>query len=69
MQEYWYLGVLVRTNAVVLVLGWEYCYSLPILTYVEVDLLSWGGRGHPDSRGNSLLLLLENNHCNKAFLD
>ncbi len=28
--EYWYSGVLVRTNAGVLVLGWEYWYSLPI---------------------------------------
>ncbi len=39
------------------------------LTYVEVDLLSWGGRRHSDSRENSLLSLLENNHRNKVFLD
>jgi hypothetical protein len=26
----WYSGVLVRTNAGVLVLGWKYWYSLPI---------------------------------------
>jgi hypothetical protein len=30
MQEYWYLGVLVHMNVGVLVLGWEYWYSLPI---------------------------------------
>jgi hypothetical protein len=39
------------------------------LTYVEVDLLSWSGQRHPDSQGNSILSHLENNHCNKAFLD
>ncbi len=39
------------------------------LTYVEVDLLSWGGRHHSDSRENSLLSLLMNNHRNKVFLD
>ncbi len=39
------------------------------MTYVEVDLLSWGGRRHPDSQGDSLLSLLENDHRNKAFLD
>ncbi len=39
------------------------------LTYVEVDLLSWGSRRHSDSRKNSLLSLLENNHRNTVFLD
>jgi hypothetical protein len=74
--EYWYSGVLVRTNAGVLVLGWAYWYSggstgtlYLFLTYNEVDLLSWGGRRHSDSRGNSLLSLLENNHRSKVFLD
>jgi hypothetical protein len=69
MQEYWYSGVLVCTNAGVLVLEWESGTLYLFLTYIEVDLLSWGGRRHPDSRENSLLSLLENNHCNKAFLD
>jgi hypothetical protein len=39
------------------------------LTYVEVDLLSWGGQRHPDTQGNFIVSLLENNHRNKAFLD
>jgi hypothetical protein len=39
------------------------------LTYVEVDLLSWGDQRHPDYQGNSFLSLLEDNHRNKAFLD
>jgi hypothetical protein len=56
MREYWYTGG--STGTLYL-----------FLTYVEVDLLSWGGRRHPDSWGNSLLLLLENNHRNKVFLD
>ncbi len=56
MQEYWYSGG--STGTLYL-----------FLTYVEVDLLSWGGRHHPDSRANSPISLLENNHCNKAFLD
>ncbi len=38
-------------------------------TYIEVDLLSWGGQRHPDSQGNSLFSLLKNNHCHKVFLD
>jgi hypothetical protein len=76
MWEYWYSGVLVRMNAGVLVLGSTGTHELGstatlylFLTYVEVDLLSWGDRRHPNSQGNSLLSLLENNHCNKAFLD
>jgi hypothetical protein len=56
MQEYWYSGG--STDTLYL-----------FLTYVEVDLLFWGGQRHPDSRGNSLLSLLENNHRNKAFLN
>jgi hypothetical protein len=56
MQEYWYSGGSSGTLYLFLI-------------YVEVDLLSWGGRRPPDSRGNSLVSLLENNHCNKAFLD
>ncbi len=39
------------------------------LTYVEVDLLSWGGWHHPDSQGYSLVSLLENNHRDKAYLN
>jgi hypothetical protein len=39
------------------------------LTYVEEDLISWGGGRHPDFQGNSLVSLLENNHRNKAFLN
>jgi hypothetical protein len=56
MREYWYLGG--STGTLYL-----------FLTYVEVDLLSWGGQRHPDSQGNFLLSLLENNHRNEAFLD
>ena len=56
MQECWYSGG--STGTLYL-----------FLTYVEVDLLSWGGQCHPDSPGNSLVSLLENNHRNKAFLD
>jgi hypothetical protein len=56
MQKYWYSGGSTGTLYLFLI-------------YVEVDLLSWGGRRHPDSRGNSLVSLLENNHRNKAFLD
>jgi hypothetical protein len=56
MQEYWYSGGSIGTLYL-------------FLTYVEVDLLSWGGRRHSDSRENSLLSLLENNHRNKVFLD
>ncbi len=56
MQEYWYSGG--STGTLYL-----------FLTYIEVDLLSWGGQHHPDSRGNPLVSLLENNHHNKAFLD
>jgi hypothetical protein len=56
MQEYWYSGG--STGTLYL-----------FLTYIEVDLLSWGGGRHPDSQGNSLVSLPENNHCNKAFLD
>jgi hypothetical protein len=56
MQEYWYSGGSAGTLYL-------------FLTYVEVDLLSWGGRQHPDSQGNSLVSLLENNHRIKAFLD
>ena len=56
MQEYWYSGG--STGTLYL-----------FLNYVEVDLLSWGGRGHPNSWQNSLLSLLENNHPDKAFLD
>jgi hypothetical protein len=56
MQKYWYLGG--STGTLYL-----------FLTYVEVDLLSWGSQRHPDSLGNSLISLLENNHRSKAFLD
>jgi hypothetical protein len=56
MQEYWYSGG--STGTLYL-----------FLTYVEVDLLSWGGRRHSDSQENSLLSLQENNHRNKVFLD
>jgi hypothetical protein len=56
MQECWYSGGSTGTLYLFLI-------------YVEVDLLSWGGRRHPDSQGNSLVSLLENNHRNKAFLD
>jgi hypothetical protein len=56
MREYWYSGG--STGTLYL-----------FLTYVEVDLLSLGGRRHSDSRENSLLSLLENNHRNKVFLD
>ncbi len=56
MQEYWYSGG--STGTLYL-----------FLTFVEEDLLSWGGRRHPNSQGNYLLSLLENNQRNKAFLD
>ncbi len=56
MREYWYSGG--STGTLYL-----------FLTYVDVDLLSWGGRRHSDSRENFLLSLLENNHRNKVFLD
>ncbi len=51
MQEHWYSDG--STGTLYL-----------FLTYVEVDLLSWGGR---HSRGNFLVSLLDNNHRNKAF--
>ncbi len=56
MREYWYSGG--STGTLYL-----------FLTYVEVNLLSWGSRRHSDSQENSLLSLLENNHCKKVFLD
>ncbi len=56
MREYWYSGG--STGTLYL-----------FLTYIKVDLLSWGGQRHFDSQENSLLSLLENNHCNKVFLD
>jgi hypothetical protein len=56
MQEYWYLGG--STGTLYL-----------FLTYVEVDLLSWGSRRLSDTRENSIVSLLENNHRNKVFLD
>ncbi len=39
-----------------------YWYSLPTLTYFEVDLSSWSTRWYPNS-------WVENNHLNKAYLD
>jgi hypothetical protein len=56
MRGYWYSGG--STGTLYL-----------FLAYVEVDLLSWGGRRHSDSQENSLLSLLQNNHHNKVFLD
>jgi hypothetical protein len=56
MREYWYLGG--STGTLYL-----------FLTYVEVDLLSWGSQRHSDSQENSLLSLRENNNRNKVFLD
>jgi hypothetical protein len=68
--EYWYSGVLIYARIR------EYWYSggstgtlYQFLTYVEVDLVSWGGRCHSDSQKNFPPLLLENNHRNKVFLD
>ncbi len=76
MREYWYSGVSTGTQEYLYARMREYWYSggstgtlYLFLTYIEVDLLSWGGRRHSDSRENSLLSLLENNHRNKAFLD
>jgi hypothetical protein len=64
---YWYSGRRMHECKSTGTLG--YWYSLPTLTYFEVDLLSWSARWHPDSQGNPLLSLLENNHLNKAYLD
>ncbi len=62
------VGVLVLGSTGTHELGSTSTFNL-YLTYVEVYLLSRGGQHHPDSWGNYLLSLLENNHSNKAFLD
>ncbi len=42
MWENWYLGVLVRMNAGVLVFGWEYWYSgVLVCTNAGILVLGW----------------------------